>query len=88
MNFVVKEGDIVTLEDDLNYVVKKCLEVDGEGYLVLKKINLTTDAILQIEEAKEIVVQEIIDEDDNYFLRIVTDEKVLQNIEEITDYKK
>ncbi len=84
MEFVVKVGDIVMLEDELNYRVLDCVELDGNGYVILKKFELTVDSVLQLDNAKEIVVQEVIDNEGDYFLQIVTDEDILKRIEKLS----
>jgi hypothetical protein len=84
MEFVVKVGDIVMLEDELNYRVLDCVELDGNGYVILKKFELTVDSVLQLDNAKEIVVQEVIDNEDDYFLQIVTDQDILKRIEKLS----
>ena len=85
MEFVAKVDDIIMLEDELNYRVLKTIELDGVGYVVLQKFDVDLKSILNADEQKQIVVKEIIDENDDYFLQIVTDEEILQKIEEITN---
>ena len=85
MEFVAKVDDIIMLEDELNYRVLKPIELDGVGYVVLQKFDGDLKLMLNTDEQKQIVVKEIIDENDDYFLQIVTDEEILQKIEEITN---
>lgn len=85
MEFVAKVDDIIMLEDELNYRVLKTIELDGVGYVVLQKFDVDLNLMLNTDEQKQIVVKEIIDENDDYFLQIVTDEEILQKIEEITN---
>lgn len=85
MEFVAKKDDILMLDDELNYRVLQSVELDGVGYVVLQKFDVDLKSILNADEQKQIVVKEIIDENDDYFLQIVTDEEILQKIEEITN---
>lgn len=75
------------LEDDINYIVKETVELDGEGYLVLESAEINLVDEFDGKKRKTVVVKEIVTEDEEYYLEGVTDAKLLKKIEKIV-YKK
>ena len=87
MEFVAKVNDLLLLEDDINYIVKETVELDGEGYLVLESAEINLVDEFDGKKRKTVVVKEIVTEDEEYYLEGVTDAKLLKKIEKIV-YKK
>lgn len=87
MEFVSKVNDLLLLEDDINYIVKETVELDGEGYLVLESAEINLVDEFDGKKRKTVVVKEVVSEDDEYYLEGVTDAKLLKKIEKIV-YKK
>ena len=83
MEFVSKVNDLLIMEDDINYIVKETVEVDGEGYLVLESAEINLVDEFDGKKRKTVVVKEIVTEDEEYYLEGVTDAKLLKKIEEI-----
>ena len=84
MEFISKVGDIILLEGDINYQVIKLIELQNKGYLVLQKINLEKDS-LTLLEPKKIIATEVVENSEDYYLQIVTDTQILNNIETLLD---
>ena len=81
------ENNHLLLEDDINYIVKETVELDGEGYLVLESAEINLVDEFDGKKRKTVVVKEIVTEDEEYYLEGVTDAKLLKKIEKIV-YKK
>lgn len=77
--FVLREGDTVILENDNAYMVYKTIELNGEGYLIIGPVGVDLKTLLGIK-GKVKIVQEFVDDDENYYLEAVTDLSILEKI--------
>ena len=80
MDFIARTGDIIVLDEDVHYKVLHRLKMEGRGYLIVRKIKMSVESILQLDEQSEEIVQEVIDENNDYYFSFVTDEDVVSKI--------
>ena len=88
MKFIVKPGDVVILDDEKQYRVMNCVELDGHGYLVIKRMKITLESALSIEKSTTEIVEEVLDENMNYYFSLVTDEKIINAVNNIVANEK
>lgn len=80
MQFISKVGDIVVLEEDKLYQVMHCIEIEDRGFLVIKKMKMSLESVLDIIPAKLEVAEEVIDDQSNYYFQNVKDEATIQAV--------
>ena len=88
MKFVAKVGDIILLDEGKHYLVLNCLEMEGKAYLVVRKLKMSMESVLQLDNQEKEIVQELIDENNEYYFSFVTDEEVVAKINQIVNLKK
>lgn len=81
MEFVAKKGEVLVMEEGDTYLVLKTIEYEGEGYLhMIQTGEYLYDEDFKIDSSKEKYVKEVISENDEYSLEIVTDEKLIAKL--------
>lgn len=80
MQFISKVGDIVMLEEEKLYHVMHCIEIADRGFLVIKKMKVSLESVLDLIPAKLEVVEEVIDDQSNYYFQNVKDEATIQAV--------
>ena len=83
MEFVSKVNDLLIMEDNVNYIVKETIELDGEGYLVLESADINLVDEFDGKKRKTVVVKEVVTEEDELYLEGITDVKILKKIEKL-----
>ncbi len=74
MNCVLKENDIVNIEEAGRFLVVKSMEFEGEVYHYMIKLKETQ------ENPEIIFVTESIDDEDNLDLEAVTNVELIENL--------
>ena len=74
MNCVLKENDIVNIEEAGRFLVVKSVEFEGEVYHYMIKLKETQ------ENPEIIFVTERVDEEDNLDLDAVTDVEIIERL--------
>ena len=87
MEFVSKVNDLLIMEDNVNYIVKETIELDGEGYLVLESADINLVDEFDGKKRRTVVVKEVVTEEDELYLEGVTDKKLLKEIEKLAKKK-
>ena len=87
MEFVSKVNDLLIMEDNVNYIVKETIELDGEGYLVLESADINLVDEFDGKKRKTVVVKEVVTEEDELYLEGITDVKILKKIEKLAKKK-
>jgi len=83
MDFVTKVGDIVLLDNETAYQVLAQKEFNGQGYLFISKVHTDIENVFASEKDEFEIVQEVIDEDDEFFLATVEDKTVIEEIKKM-----
>ena len=83
MKFIAKVGDIVILDEGKHYLVLNCLEMEGKAYLVVRRMKMSLESVLQLDNQEKEIVQELIDENNEYYFQFVKDEEVVSKIKQI-----
>lgn len=78
MNFIAKENELLTLDDEKAYMVLKCIEFKNENYYVLDQIFDDFEDIKNIKKPF-VLAKQIINGEDMY-LEIVGDKKLQEEI--------
>ncbi len=79
MEFVTKPGDTMVLEDGESFLVVKCLEYNGEGYLYLCGGISNLGELFDKNVKKTTFVKEVI-ENEELFIEEILDEKLLKEL--------
>lgn len=79
MGFVSKIGDILMLDEGKNYYVINQVEYNNVSYLIVAEVGVDLDMIINMEK-NAIVVKEVVDDNDDYFLTIVEDKALSKKI--------
>ena len=85
MDFVTKLDDTLLLENNKVYNVHKQIKFEGKNYVILKEYEFKLSYAIGIEPPKTCVGEEVIDENDSFFIRPVSDETTLKKL---NDYLK
>ena len=83
MDFVTRLGDVVLLENETAYQVLAQKEFNGEGYLFISKVHENIEDIFDSNKNEFAVVQEVVDEDDEFFLSVIEDETIINEIKKM-----
>ena len=87
MEFVSKEGDILILENNQLYKVELCLTFENQNYLIIRKLEMNIRSIFDLDDSKVRVVQEVIRDNDDLSIELVTDEELLVKIKKHVNEK-
>ncbi len=88
MSFIAKVGDIVILDEGKHYLVLNCLEMEGKAYLLVRRVKMSLESVLQLDDQENEIVQELIDENNEYYFQFVKDEEVVSKINQIVNLKE
>lgn len=83
MNFIAKENELLTLDDEKAYMVLKCIEFENENYYVLDQIYDTIEDIKNIK--KPFVLAKQIIKGEDMYLEIVGNKKLQEKIIKMLD---
>ena len=82
MDFVVKKGEIVLLDNDEAYQIVETLVYEGESYLFALKVAKNLNEVFDVDSKELKVLKEIVTEEKEYFLEEVIDTKFARKLGE------
>ncbi len=82
MQFISKVGDIIVLEEEKLYQVLHCIEMQDRGFLVIRKIKMSIESVLQLTPQELEIVEEVVDDKYNYYFQNVKDPKIISAVQE------
>lgn len=82
MQFISKVGDVIVLEEDSLYQVLHCIEMQGRGFLVIRKAKMSLESVLQLKSQEVEIVEEVVDNKFNYYFQNVKDPAIISAIQE------
>ena len=82
MDFVVKKGEVVVLDNDENYLVMETIVFENDSYLFVMKIEDDINLVFDPSLRRVKVVKEIVNENKEYLLETITDSELVKKLGE------
>ena len=82
MDFVVKKGEVVVLDNKENYLVMESVVFEDESYLFVMKLEDDINLVFDPSLRKVKVVKEIVNENKEYFLETITNSELIKKLGE------